>query len=130
MPVFQSHFEQNYFLLRIILYFISVCEQIIHVVKPGRLSGKASRRGYCSVCKQTKTEKYKYVPGDVDRDDHISAADARLALRRAVGLETYEKNSPQFLSCDADHDSNVSASDARMILRASVGLEDPKAWSK
>ena len=69
-------------------------------------------------------------PGDVDGDGNISAADARLALRRSVGLETYEEGSPAFLACDVDLDGNVSAADARLILRASVGLEDPKTWVK
>lgn len=68
--------------------------------------------------------------GDVDGDGNISAADARLALRRSVGLETYEEGSPAFLACDVDLDGNVSAADARLILRASVGLEDPKTWGK
>lgn len=68
--------------------------------------------------------------GDVDGDGSISAADARLALRKSVDLETYEEGSPEFLACDVDFDGNVSAADARLILRASVGLEDPKTWVK
>ena len=71
-----------------------------------------------------------FVYMDPDGDGNISAADARLALRRSVGLETYEKGSPAFLACDVDLDGNVSAADARLILRASVGLEDPKTWIK
>ncbi len=66
--------------------------------------------------------------GDVDFDGSISAADARLALRRAVALEDYAEGSAQFLACDADGNNAVTAADARLILRAAVGLEDPAAW--
>lgn len=89
----------------------------------------------CSKCGKEETrsiEKLKiiYTLGDVDGDGNISAADARLALRRSVGLENCEEGSPAFLACDVDLDGNVSAADARLILRASVGLEDPKTWVK
>ena len=67
-------------------------------------------------------------PGDVDEDGKITAADARLALRRSVSLEDYKEGSPKFLACDVDFDGNVTAADARLILRASVGLEDAKTW--
>ena len=66
--------------------------------------------------------------GDVDGDGNITTADARLALRRAIGLEKYEKGSAQFRACDVDKDGSVTTGDARLILRAVVGLEDPKKW--
>ena len=69
-----------------------------------------------------------YLPGDVDGDGRISAADARLALRRSVGLEAFEEGSAAFLACDVDFDGAVSSADARLILRGSVGLEDPNGW--
>ena len=62
--------------------------------------------------------------GDVDADGEITAADARLALRRAVELEDYAPGSEAFLACDADYDDAVTAADARLILRAAVELED------
>ena len=93
---------------------------------PDRGNLTAIKTYTCSVCKKTKTEKHTYRPGDVDRDDQVSSADARLALRQSVGLENYAKNTPQFLSCDVDADAEVSAADARLILRASVGLETLK----
>ena len=68
--------------------------------------------------------------GDVDFDGAITSADARLALRRSVGLEAYEEGSKAFIACDVDYDGKVSAADARLILRASVGLEDPESWGK
>ena len=61
--------------------------------------------------------------GDVDGDGRIKAADARLALRASVGLETYAAGSREALACDADGDGQITAEDARLILRASVGLE-------
>lgn len=68
-----------------------------------------------------------FVPGDVNGDGEVNAADARLALRRAVGLETYEEGSRAFLACDVDYNGEVNAADARLILRAAVGLEELKA---
>ena len=87
----------------------------------------------CSRCQAEETRPIpkaarNYTPGDVDGNGEISAADARLALRRSVGLETYEPGSPAFLACDVLRDGNVTAADARLILRASVGLEDPATW--
>ena len=66
--------------------------------------------------------------GDVDADGKITAGDARLALRRAVDLETYAEGSAEFRACDVDKDGSVTAGDARSILRAAVELEDPKTW--
>ncbi len=62
------------------------------------------------------------VPGDVDIDKVVSAADARTALRIAVGLKTA---SPEELyMADIDGDLKVSAADARTILRIAVDLEE------
>ncbi|MBR5410855.1 MAG: hypothetical protein IK104_09290 [Clostridia bacterium] len=66
--------------------------------------------------------------GDVDNDKKITASDARLALRRAVDLETYPAGSREFKACDVDKDGKVTAGDARHILRAAVSLEDPTKW--
>ena len=63
------------------------------------------------------------IRGDVNGDGRVTAADARLALRKAVGLEQYADGSAQFLACDADGNGKVTAADARKILRAAVGLE-------
>ena len=62
--------------------------------------------------------------GDVDGDGKVTAADARLALRRAVDLEDYEEGSEKYIASDADRDGKVTAADARLILRAAVGLEN------
>ena len=83
----------------------------------------------CTVCGETKTEPIPklvppdFTPGDVDDDGLVTAADARLALRRAVDLETYEPGTRAFLAADVDRSGTVTAADARKILRAAVGLE-------
>ncbi|GEM_PF-1377616 len=69
-----------------------------------------------------------YELGDVDGKDGITAGDARLALRRAVNLETYAEGTPEFLACDVDKDGKVTASDARVILRVAVKLESIDAY--
>ena len=59
--------------------------------------------------------------GDLNRDGKITAADARLALRGAVGLEQITGD---FLTIgDVNADKKITAADARKILRAAVGLE-------
>ena len=64
-----------------------------------------------------------FLPGDVDADDAVTAADARLALRAAVGLEDYAADSYEFRAADVDRSGEITAADARLILRAAVGLE-------
>ena len=61
--------------------------------------------------------------GDVDADGSVSAADARLALRAAVGLDALEPSSAAFAAADVDFSKAVTAADARSILRAAVGLD-------
>ena len=85
----------------------------------------------CSVCREKETRPLEKLPvklGDVDGDQSITAADARLALRRAVELETYEEGSVEYVACDVDKEGGVTAADARLILRAAVELEDPTKW--
>ena len=69
----------------------------------------------------TEPAEPEYVLGDVNGDGRITSADARLALRAAVNLETLTEI--QRLAADVDKDNNVRSADARMILRAAVGLE-------
>ena len=79
----------------------------------------------CAVCGyQTKQTFQKALSGDVDGDAKVTAADARLTLRAAVGLEAYAPGSAQFIAADADKDGSLTAGDARAILRAAVGLEE------
>lgn len=65
-----------------------------------------------------------FSPGDVSGDGSVTAEDARLALRAAVGLEVYEEGSAQFRAADATKDGVITAEDARLILRVAVGLEN------
>ncbi len=66
--------------------------------------------------------------GDNDGDGVISSSDARLALRKSVGLENFADW--QMAASDVVDRSagDVTSSDARAILRASVGLDDAKDW--
>ena len=85
----------------------------------------------CAACGEKKTEaipQLTFTLGDVNGDGKITAKDARLALRRAVSLETYAEDSVEFCACDVNRDNKVNASDARKILRAAVQLEDPAKW--
>ena len=72
----------------------------------------------------------EYTLGDADGDGRITAGDARLALRCAVGLENFPEGSAQYLACDVDGTAGITAADARLILRAAVGLEDATQWRK
>ena len=101
------------------------------ITKPATVTDAGEKTFTCTVCGATKTEAIpkltpetpQYTLGDVNGDGKVTAADARLALRRAVGLETYEAGSVKFLACDVDGNGKVTAADARKILRAAVGLE-------
>ncbi len=62
------------------------------------------------------------IPGDVNCDGEVTAEDARLALRAAVGLEDFPENSPAFRAADLDGSGDITAEDARAILRLAVGL--------
>lgn len=64
-----------------------------------------------------------YIYGDLDIDGQITASDARLALRYAVGLEG-EPSNIMLLVGDVDGSGVIDAADARIILRYSVGLEN------
>ncbi len=60
--------------------------------------------------------------GDVDGTLGVSASDARLVLRAAVGLEALSE--AQLKAAEADNIPGITASDARVILRAAAGLEN------
>ncbi len=64
--------------------------------------------------------------GDVNANGSVSAEDARLTLRIAVGLETAAapEGSARYRRADLDRDGSVTAADARGVLRISVGLTD------
>lgn len=59
--------------------------------------------------------------GDLDGDFTVTSADARKALRIAVGLDRLSGDDLYY--GDTDKDNAVTSADARQILRISVGLE-------
>ena len=79
----------------------------------------------CTVCKTTVTEEIpalaQHKKGDVDLDGTVSVADARLALRAAVGLDTLSDE--KYFVADVDGQDGISVADARLILRVAVGLD-------
>ena len=67
-------------------------------------------------------EAEKKAKGDVNGDGKITAADARMAMRAAVGLE--KLNDKQKKAADMDNDGKITAADAREIMRKAVGLDE------
>lgn len=63
------------------------------------------------------------LPGDLNGSGKVEAADARLALRCAVGLEEIY-DWALFRVGDVNRDGDITAADARLILRRAVGLKD------
>lgn len=61
------------------------------------------------------------IKGDVDLSGKVTAADARLALRKSAKLQNLSE--AQMKNADVNGDSIVSATDARLILRFSAGIE-------
>lgn len=105
------------------------------VDQPATAAAEGKKHKECTVCgyvTQTevieKTDVGSVKLGDVNHDGKITSSDARLALRRAVGLETYAAGSVEFKACDVNKDNKVTAADARLILRGAVGLDDPLKW--
>ena len=64
-----------------------------------------------------------YMYGDLDVNGTVTASDARLALRYAVGLEG-EPSNIMLLIGDVNGSGIIDAADARLILRYAVGLEN------
>lgn len=73
--------------------------------------------------KSEYTVMYTDLPGDIDQNGKVTSADARLALRAAVGLENYPVGSEKFALADYDRNGKITSADARYILRLAVGLE-------
>lgn len=63
----------------------------------------------------------KWIPGDVDGDGKVTAADARKALRASAKLTTLSP--AEFMRADYESDGKVTAADARTILRVSANLK-------
>ncbi len=78
---------------------------------------------FCSGSVAFAAEAPGFLWGDVDGNGKADSADARLALRASVGLETIREGTNAFAAADSNHDGRIGSDDARLILRASVGLE-------
>ncbi|MCR5040831.1 MAG: dockerin type I repeat-containing protein [Clostridia bacterium] len=65
----------------------------------------------------------KTLTHDIDGDGELTAQDARLTLRFALGLE--DESGGAFHKADADGDGYITAADAREILRKALGIGDP-----
>ena len=103
------------------------------VTTPATATEQGEKTFTCTLCGATRTEKIgagdnvtRYRLGDPDNDGNVTAADARIALRRSVELENFAADTPEFIACDVDFNGTVNAADARAILRAAVGLEELK----
>ncbi len=86
---------------------------------------KGANKYVCTVCGAEKTEEIPSpVFGDVDGDQSVSPADARKALRAAVGLETLTEL--QTIAGDINHSDGIDLFDARYILRIAIKLDNAK----
>jgi len=76
--------------------------------EPIKAAVKDGEVGVCLMC------------GDVNGDEKVTAADATLTLRAAVGLQklTYE----QICAANVNCDKKITAADVTLILRKAVGL--------
>lgn len=61
--------------------------------------------------------------GDINDNGSVDAADARAALRHAVGLDVITSSEDQ-LYADVDFDGAITTADARLILRMAVGQDE------
>lgn len=69
------------------------------------------------------SDKPQFTIGDANGDGKITAADARLTLRIAAGLESVENLSVPYDTIDYNGDKKITAADARKILRKAAYLE-------
>lgn len=80
----------------------------------------------CTTCKKVlesrKLEKLdEYVLGDVNRDNYVTAVDARLILQNVAGLKDFTPT--QKAAADVNGDGKITAVDSRIILRVVAGLQ-------
>lgn len=66
-------------------------------------------------------DELELVLGDADGDGKITAADARMILRRAARIVVFTLEQDE--RADVDRDGKITANDARIVLRVSAGLE-------
>lgn len=79
-------------------------------------AARSASLGYYAASAPART----FLPGDVDGDGGVTAADAIIVLRASVGLTTL--GAEGFSAADVDGNGVVNAADAARILRMSAGL--------
>ena len=77
-----------------------------------------------AVCASAANRQY----GDVNNDGAVDAADARLVLRYAAGLE--KLTAEQRAAADVNNDGETNSADTRLILRYIAGLQKEFAAGK
>ena len=103
------------------------------VTKPVTKTEAGEMTYYCIVadCPASKTVEIpvpQFIPGDVDGDGEVTAADSRWVLRYSVGFGTKDgviSSAPEdatYKAADYNEDGMIDAGDARLVLRKSVGL--------
>lgn len=84
------------------------------------LTGKVATSGRLNIFSSVRALIGRLM-GDVDGNGSVQSADARLALRFSVGMETF--SAVQKVIADINMNGLVEADDARNINRIAVGLE-------
>lgn len=64
-----------------------------------------------------------YTAGDADANGTVNIEDARIALRVAIGLESFDGSDSYFAADVVGTDGKIDINDARKILRVAVGLD-------
>ena len=101
------------------------------IVKVPTVSENGTEERKCTVCgkKESRTiGNIAYIPGDVNGDGNVKAADARIILRVSAKLE--QLSDEKFMIADINSDGNVNASDARIALRISAKLDSADNYIK
>ncbi len=75
----------------------------------------------CYVQRITSQATSSVIKGDLNGDGKVTAADARIALQIAAGLQ--KPTAEQLKAGDIDGDGKIGANDARAILRMAAGLK-------
>ena len=80
---------------------------------------KAIAQSLCNIVGVSYQE--AYLPGDVDGDGKVTTADARLALRAAIGLEKLSEDAKK--AAHMSGDGEITTADAREILQQAIDLD-------
>ena len=80
----------------------------------------------CTTCKKVLESRKlgkldEYVLGDVNRDNYVTAVDARFILQNVAGLKDFTPT--QKAAADVNGDGKITAVDSRIILRVVAGLQ-------